>query len=59
MDQENIVFFENDDKSFTLIDLYLDSRIFFGYQDSYNYYDIDIDKIFKKVIMSILLDIIM
>ena len=49
-DQENIIFFENDDKSCTVIDLYLNSRIFLGYEDSYNYYDIDIDKIllFKK-----------
>ena len=48
--RENIMFFENDDKSCTVIDLYLNSRIFLGYEDSYNYYDIDIDKIllFKK-----------
>ena len=47
---KNIMFFENDDKSCTVIDLYLNSRIFLGYEDSYNYYDIDIDKIllFKK-----------
>ena len=50
MARENIMFFENDDKSCTVIDLYLNSRIFLGYEDSYNYYDIDIDKIllFKK-----------
>ena len=49
MDQKNITFFENDDKSYTAIDLYLNSR-FLGYKDSYNYYDIDVDKIllFKK-----------
>ena len=49
MDQENIMFFENDDKSYTMVDLYLNSR-FLGYKDSYNYYDIDVDKIllFKK-----------
>ena len=43
------MFFENDDKSFTVIDLYLNSR-FLGYKYSYNYYDIDVDKIllFKK-----------
>ena len=41
MGQENIMFFENDDKSYTMIDLYLYSR-FFGYEDSYN---IDVDKI--------------
>ena len=49
MDQENIMFFENDDKSYTMVDLYLNDR-FLGYKDSYNYYDIDVDKIllFKK-----------
>ena len=50
MDQENIMFFKNDDKSYTMVDLYLNNNIFFGYKDSYNYYDIDVDKIssFKK-----------
>ena len=49
MVQNNITLFENDDKSYTIIDLYLNSR-FLGYKDSYNYYDIDVDKIllFKK-----------
>ena len=49
MDQKNIMFFENDGKSYTIIDLYLNDR-FLGYIDSYNYYDIDVDKIllFKK-----------
>ena len=49
MDQENIVFFENSDKSYTMVDLYLNDR-FLGYKDSYNYYGIDVDKIllFKK-----------
>ena len=49
MDQENIILFENDDKSYTMVDLYLNDR-FLGYKDSYNYYDIDVDKIllFKK-----------
>ena len=44
MDQENIMFFENDDKSYTMVDLYLNDR-FLGHKDSYNYYDIDVDKI--------------
>ena len=49
MDQENIMSFENDDKSYTMVDLYLNNR-FLRYKDSYNYYDIDIDKIllFRK-----------
>ena len=48
IDQKNIMFFKNE-KSYTIIDLYLNSR-FLGYKDSYNYYDIDADKIllFKK-----------
>ena len=49
IDQKNIMFLESDDKSYTIIDLYLNSR-FLRYKDSYNYYDIDVDKIllFKK-----------
>ena len=49
MVQENIMFFKNQDESYTMVDLYLHNR-FFGYKDSYNYYDIDVDKIllFKK-----------
>ena len=49
MNPKNIMFFENDDKSYTIIDLYLNNR-FLRYKDSYNYYDINIDKIllFKK-----------
>ena len=45
MDQENIMFFKNQDRSYTMTDLYLNHNIFFGYKDSYNYYDIDVDKI--------------
>ena len=60
MDQENNMLFENDDKPYTVIDLYLNDR-FLGYKDSYNYNDTDVNKIllFKKVIMNILLDIMM
>ena len=48
MDQENM-FFKNQDEWYTIVDLYLNNR-FFGYKDSYNYYDIDVDNIllFKK-----------
>ena len=58
MDQKNIMFFKNDDKSYTIIDLYPNHR-FLGYKDSYNYYDIDVDQIllFKKGDKNILLDI--
>ena len=48
MDQKTIMFFESNDKSYTIIDLYLNSK-FLGYKVSYNYCDIDVDKIlFKK-----------
>ena len=50
MDQQNIMFFKNQDESYNIIDLYLNNNIFFAYKDSYNYYDIDVYKIllFKK-----------
>ena len=43
------MFFKNQGESYTMVDLYLNNG-FFGYKDSYNYYDTDIDKIllFKK-----------
>ena len=44
MDQENIIFFKKDDKSYTMVDLYTNDR-FLEYKDSYNYYDIDVDNI--------------
>ena len=40
--------FKSQDESSAMDDLYLNNR-FFGYKDSYNFYDIDVDKIlFKK-----------
>ena len=45
MDQDNIMLFKNQDKSYTMTDLYLNHNIFFGYEDSYNYYDIDVNEI--------------
>ena len=43
------MFFENDDKSYAVVDLSPNDR-FLEYKDSYNYYDIDVDNIllFKK-----------
>ena len=43
------MFFENDGKSYTMVDLYLNDR-YLWYKDSQNYNYIDIDKIllFKK-----------
>ena len=49
MDQDNIMLFKNQDKSYTMTDLYLNHNIFFGYKDSYNYYDIDANKILLLV----------
>ena len=45
MTGENIMFFENDNESHFMVDLYLDNNRLFGYEDSYNYYDIDVDNI--------------
>ena len=42
MDQGNIMFFEYNDKSYTMVDQYINDR-FLGYKD--NYYDIHVDKI--------------
>ena len=44
MDQENIMYFKNQDESYNMIDLYLYDR-FFRHKDFYNYYGIDVDKI--------------
>ena len=46
MDLENITFSKNQDKSYTMTDLHiLGYNISFGYEDSYNSHDIDVDKI--------------
>ena len=49
MAEENIMLFENDDKSYTMVYQYVNNR-YLKYIDSYNYYDIDVDKtlLFKK-----------
>ena len=47
MDQENIILFKNQDESYTMIDLYLYDK-FFGHKDSYNYCNIDVDKLLFK-----------
>ena len=60
MAQENIMFNKYDDGPYNIVDLYL-YDIYIGYEDSYNYYDIDVDKIlvYKKMIVNMLLDIMM
>ena len=46
MDQENIPFSKNQGKSHPMTDLHiLGYKTSFGYQDSYNYYDIDVNNI--------------
>ena len=45
MHRENIMFFKNQGKSCIMTDLYLYHNIFFGCKDSYNYNDIDVNKI--------------
>ena len=47
MGQENILFFKNQNESYTMVDLY--QNRFFGYKDSYNYYDNDVGKILFKI----------
>ena len=44
-----------------MVDQYINSNRYLEYIDSYNYYDIDVDKVllFEKVIMNILLGITM
>ena len=46
MAEENIAFFENDDKFYAMVDLHINSNTYFDYEDSHNYYYIDIKKIF-------------
>ena len=60
MDQENIVFFENDDKSYTIVDLYL-MIDFWGIKILATIMILMLIKYsyLKKVIMNILLDIMM
>ena len=36
MAEENITFFENDDRSYPMVDLHINSDIYFDYEDSYN-----------------------
>ena len=61
MNPENIRLSKNNDGSYLITDMYLDNNRFYGYKDSYNYDDIDVDKIivYKKVAMNVLLDMMM
>ena len=55
------MFSKNQDKSYTMTNLYINHNIFFGYKDSYNHYDIDVDKIllFLKSDNEYIIDIMM
>ena len=44
MDQNNIMFMGNMENSYAMVDLYQNNKCF-GYKDSYNYYDINVEKI--------------
>ena len=44
MAEENIKFFENDGKSKTMADLHINSKTYFDYENSYNYYHFDVKK---------------
>ena len=43
MAEEYIMLFENDDKSYTMVDQYINHR-YLKYVDSYNYFVVDVDK---------------
>ena len=47
MTRETIRFYEYRDGLYNIVDIYL-YDIYSGYEDSYNYYDIDVNKIYKK-----------
>ena len=47
MAEENIMFFENDDTSYSMVNQYVNKK-YLKYVDSYNYYDIDVDKLLFK-----------
>ena len=55
---KNIIFYELNDESYDIVDLYLFRSRCYGYEGSYNYYDINVNNV-KKVIMNLLLDIMM
>ena len=42
---KKIWFQKNDDESYDVVDLHIDSNRFFGYKDAYFYYDIDVKRI--------------
>ena len=44
MVDQNITFFENNDKLYAMVDLHINSNTYFDYEDSYNYHDTDIKK---------------
>ena len=61
MDQEDIMFYKNQDKSYTITDLYLNHNISFGMKILIIIMILMLIKYYylKKVILNILLDIMM
>ena len=60
MDTKNISLFGLDDKSYLIINQSFFGYKWYNYEDSYNYYDINVNNTltYKKVIMNMLLDIL-
>ena len=60
MDTKNISLFGLDNKSYLIINQSFFGYKWYNYEDSYNYYDINVNNIltYKKVIMNMLLDIL-
>ena len=61
MGSENIRLSKYNNGTYIISEQYLDDKRFYGYNNAYNYYDIDVDKmiVYKKVTMNIFSDIMM
>ena len=61
MGSENIRLSKYNNGTYIISEQYLDDKRFYGYNNAYNYYDIDVDKmiVYKKVTINIFSDIMM
>ena len=61
MGSENIRLSKYNNGTCIISEQYLDDKRFYGYNNAYNYYDIDVDKmiVYKKVAINIFSDIMM
>ena len=61
MGSENIRLSKYNNGTYIISEQYLDDKRFYGYNNAYNYYDIDVDKmiVYKKVAINIFSDIMM